>query len=200
MSRKRAASEMQASADRAEPRRCILPGENPWRATLGFEQVRCGKGAWRRIRRDRQGGAMSASAEEVRATVHRYLDGIRSVDQAGIERALETMTDDVVWTNPDSIPQRGRYEGKQAVRELLESAIAEVYEPQSQEKLELTTIVEGNRAVALYDVRSRTTAGREYANHFALEFVVRDGLHAEIRENFDTLLFMNVVYGGVRAT
>jgi uncharacterized protein len=140
--------------------------------------------------------ARDRESEATRDVVIRYLDGIRSVDQAGIERALDLMADDVVWINPDSVPQRGRYEGKAAVRALLESAVSEVYEPQSQRKLELVTVVEGARAVALYDVVSRTTGGQEYSNHFALEFVVRDGRLAEIRENFDTLRFVDVVYGG----
>jgi ketosteroid isomerase-like protein len=142
---------------------------------------------------------MSPSVDEVRAIVNEYLDVIRSVDLPGIERALDTMTDDVVWTNPGAIPQRGRYEGKDAVRKLLEWAVPAVYEPKSQEKVGLVIVVEGDHAVALYDTRSRTTTGRVYENHFALEFVVRDGKISEIRENFDTLEFVNVVYGSAEA-
>jgi ketosteroid isomerase-like protein len=58
------------------------------------------------------------------------------------------------------------------------------------------TICEGNRAVCVFDTTAMTKRGREYRQHFAIEFEVNDeGKLSFIRENFDTLLFHNIVYG-----
>jgi ketosteroid isomerase-like protein len=139
---------------------------------------------------------MSEQNERVRSIVEGYFDAIAGVDDAAIARALDCMSDDVVWINPASIDPVTVHKGKDAVRALLTSAIADVYEPNSLKSLKRETLVEGNRAVTLYDTQATTTAGRDYRNHFAIEFEVDDdGKLSYIRENFDSLLFHTVVYG-----
>ncbi len=134
--------------------------------------------------------------EKTRAIVEGYFDAIMSVDINGIEAALDFMTEDVVWENPASIKQGGLFHGKAAVRKLLTEAIGEVYEPRSMRNLGRRSIAEGNRAVTIYDTSARTTKGRDYRQHFAIEFEVdAAGKIKFIRENFDTLLFETVVYG-----
>ncbi len=138
---------------------------------------------------------MSNRTEEVRAVVEGYFDAIQGVDEAAIDRALEFMADDVVWINPNAIKQEGKYVGKLEIRQLLMSAIPEVYEPGSFENLGRRTLVEGETAVTLYDARSRTAAGQVYEQHYVIEFEVRGDKITYVRENFDTLLFHNLIYG-----
>jgi ketosteroid isomerase-like protein len=136
------------------------------------------------------------TTERTRAIVEGYFDAISTVEDGGIDRALAFMTEDVVWQNPASIKQSGIFNGRQAVRELLSGAIGEVYVPHSLRNLGRSTLVEGNRAVTLYDISATTRRGRDYRQHFAIEFeVTPDGKISFIRENFDTLLFQNVIYG-----
>ena len=137
-----------------------------------------------------------SATERTRAIVEGYFDAISTVESGGIERALDFMTEDVVWENPASIKQGGIFNGREAVRTLLTGAIGEVYEPHSLRNLGRTTLVEGNRAVTIYDISAVTKRGRDYRQHFAIEFgVTPEGKIRFIRENFDTLLFQNVVYG-----
>lgn len=138
---------------------------------------------------------MTESNEDVRRIVEGYFDAIAGVDNDAIERALKFMSDDVVWINPASIDPITVHKGREAVRELLVGAIASIYEPGSLQNLKRETIVEGNRAVTLYDTRATTTRGRNYENHFAIEFEVNDGKITLIRENFDSLLFQTVAFG-----
>jgi ketosteroid isomerase-like protein len=137
-------------------------------------------------------------SDESRRAIERYLEAIKGVHQDSIDRALDTMTDDVVWINPRALPkgQSGCHEGKPAVRTLLEGAIPEVYEPDSLRVENSETIVDGDRGVTVYDTVARTTTGATYEQHFVFEFRVRDGKLSLIRENFDTLHYMNIVYGG----
>ena len=137
-----------------------------------------------------------ASTETTRQIVEDYFDAILSVETKGIEQALVFMTEDIVWQNPASIKQGGIFRGKAAVRKLLTEAIGEVYEPNSMRNMGRSTLVEGNRAVTIYDTSATTKRGRNYQQHFAIEFEVNaDGKINFIRENFDTLLFETVVYG-----
>lgn len=138
---------------------------------------------------------MSVDNERVRAVVEGYFDAIAGVDESAIEGALEYMSDDVVWINPASIEPVTVHRGRDAVSELLMSAIGATYEPGSLRSLKRETLVEGNRAVTLYDTQATTTRGRDYRNHFAIEFEVNeDGKLLYIRENFDSQLYQSVVF------
>lgn len=138
---------------------------------------------------------MTPDKEVTRNAVLGYFEVISKVNNQGIEESLAFMTDDVVWENPKSIKSGGIFKGKNAIREMLVGAINEVYEPNSMQQFNRKTIVEGAHAVCIFDTTAMTKRGRPYSQHFAIEFEVNaQGKISLIRENFDTLMFHNVVF------
>ena len=116
------------------------------------------------------------------ALVDHYFDCVTRGDPA----VADLLADDVVWRTPASSPMPGPFEGRDAVLELMGSAVG-LYDPETPLDIRrVATAASGDCVFAEIAIHGRTIGGEAYENAYVFVFTVRDGRIAFVNEHLDT--------------
>ena len=120
--------------------------------------------------------------EDNKRVVRGYFDSVASADG----KALDWLSDDVVWWVPQGSSLRGTHRGKAAVVELMERGVG-AYSTEVPMEIEVRRLVaEDDWVCAQVEIRAAARNGAPYVNQYHFAFRVRDGRIAEVNEYVDT--------------
>jgi ketosteroid isomerase-like protein len=131
---------------------------------------------------------MTTSEAHIRAMVDRWIGpaedgkGVMNISPG----ALEMLTEDAVWIMPPSNPL-GEIRGRDNIVKI-HSMARKVYQWDTLKLRPIKTLVDGDEAVAYYEISClQVLDGEPYQCQYAHFLTFRDGLIAEIRDLFDSL-------------
>ena len=130
------------------------------------------------------------SQAKAKDVVRAYFDAVNKGHLT--DDLLDFMTEDVTWWIQQASPSAGLYEGKAGVKKLFSIDIPIFSAPLSVRVVRM--VGEDQTVAAEVEIKTKNKDGKDYHNHYAFWFDVRDGKICRVREYLDTLYAQQVLF------